>query len=359
MEGLDLADWLDAAEPLLRDSFLFLCACLALDMLLGDPPYRLHPIRLLGRLLSAGERFLRAAGLDGRFGGVVLFLLLAAAALGTALIVHAALAFLAWPLAWLWDLYLGYSLLALGDLAAHGRRIARARGGGDLEGARGRGGLLVGRDMDRMDLMACNRAGIESLAENLVDGVIAPLFWFALGGLPGLILFKIASTMDSMVGYRNERYLRFGWFGARLDDVMNWIPVPAGFRCSSRSGGPWLPGLSGRKAWRVGLAQHAPAARPQQGLERDRRGGSPAGAAGGAHLERRVPGHRDLDRRSGGPRRRIGAGHGPDPPPPLWGHRHVSGPGLRPVPAARRVPRHVDLVLDFGSGAIEKIYCWR
>lgn len=264
MDGLDLAEWLDAAEPVLRDPFVFLCLCLALDALLGDPPYRLHPIRLTGRLLSACERLLREAGLDGRFGGVVLFLLLSAAALGGALAVHAALSLAAWPLAWLWDLYLGYSLLALGDLASHGRRIARRAAAGDLDGARRAAAMLVGRDVDRMDLEACNRAGIESLAENLVDGVIAPLFWFALGGLPGLIVFKVASTMDSMVGYRNERYLRFGWFGARLDDVMNWMPARLTFLLIALWGA-LAPGLSGRKAWRTGLGQHGLLPGPNKG----------------------------------------------------------------------------------------------
>jgi adenosylcobinamide-phosphate synthase len=261
---LDLAEWLDAAEPVLRDPFVFVCACLALDLILGDPPYRFHPIRLLGRLSAACERYLREAGLDGRFGGFVLFLMLAAASLGTTLAVHAVLALMAWPLAWLWDLYLGYSLLALGDLAAHGRLIARKSAQGDLAGARAAAARLVGRDVDRLDLPACNRAGIESLAENLVDGVISPLFWFVLGGLPGLILFKIASTMDSMVGYKTERYLRFGWFGARLDDVLNWIPSRLVFLLIVLWGA-LMPGHSGRKAWRVGLSQHRLLPGPNKG----------------------------------------------------------------------------------------------
>lgn len=264
MGGPDLAEWLDAAEPVLRDPFLFLCACLALDAVLGDPPYRFHPIRLLGRLLSACERLLREAGLDGRTGGVLLFLMLAAASLGATLAVHAALSLAAWPLAWLWDLYVGYSLLALEDLAAHGRRIARRAAAGDLEGARFAASRLVGRDVDRLDLAACNRAGIESLAENLVDGVVAPLFWFAVGGLPGLVVFKVASTMDSMVGYKTPRYLRFGWFGARLDDVLCWLPSRLVFLLIVLWGA-LAPGLSGRKAWRIGLSQHALLPGPNKG----------------------------------------------------------------------------------------------
>ena len=124
--------------------------------------------------------------------------------------------------------------------------------------------MLVGRDVDRMDSAACNRAAVESLAESLCDGVIAPLFWFALMGLPGLVLFKIASTMDSMVGYRNDRYLRFGWFGARLDDVMNWIPARLCVALIAAVSAV-LPGYSARGAWAVARAQHALLPGPNKG----------------------------------------------------------------------------------------------
>jgi adenosylcobinamide-phosphate synthase len=253
------------AGALLRDPFVFLCLCLALDVLLGDPPYRFHPVRVTGKLLSACERLLRRRrGLDGRLGGFLLFLLLAAVLGGGAWAVHAALGALAWPLAWLWDLWLGYSLLALGDLVSHGRRIGRRAAAADLPAARAAAGMLVGRDTDRMDLPACNRAAIESLAESLVDGVLSPLFWLVLGGLPGLVLFKIASTMDSMVGYRNERYIRFGWFGARLDDVMNYVPARLGFLLIALYAA-LAPGCSGRKAWSVGRGQHGLLPGPNKG----------------------------------------------------------------------------------------------
>lgn len=246
------------------DSFVFIGICLALDVILGDPPYRLHPVRVTGMLLTACERALRGIGWDGRLGGITLFLMLVASVGGGAWGVHAALEAAARPLAWAWNVYLGYSFLALGDLVAHGRRIARRAADGDLPGAREATAMLVGRDTNRMDFPACNRAAVESIAESLVDGVLAPLFWLAAGGLPGLILFKIASTMDSMVGYRNERYMRFGWFGARLDDVMNWIPARLGFLLIALFSLA-APGFSGRKAWRVGLGQHSLLPGPNKG----------------------------------------------------------------------------------------------
>ena len=239
--------------------------CLLLDAVLGDPQYRWHPIRLAGNTLAAGERALRAQGLDGRFGGFLLFLWLALVCGGIAWGVGRGLESLGgYWLRWGWGLFLGYSLLALGDLAAHGRRIARASARGDVAAARAAAGMLVGRDTDRMDLPACDRAAVESIAESLVDGVLSPLFWFALLGLPGLILFKIASTMDSMVGYKDERYLRFGWFGARLDDVMNWIPARLGLLLIAASAA-LMPGFSARAAWRTCLDQHAMLPGPNKG----------------------------------------------------------------------------------------------
>jgi adenosylcobinamide-phosphate synthase len=315
------------AEALLRDPFVFLCLCLALDVLLGDPPYRLHPVRVTGRLLAACERLLRRSGLDGRFGGFLLFLLLALILGGGAWAVHAGLGALAWPLAWLWDLWLGYSLLALGDLVSHGRRIAKRAAAGDLPGARVAAGMLVGRDTERMDLPACNRSAIESLAESLVDGVLSPLFWLVLGGLPGLVLFKIASTMDSMVGYRNERYARFGWFGARLDDVMNYVPARLGFLLIVLHAS-LAPGCSGRKAWTVGRAQHGLLPGPNKGWSET--------AAAGA-----------LGVRLAGPIWKDGA---------LVNELWIGDPGDREGGTSGDVGRAVGLV--YGTTALFVMLCW-
>lgn len=321
---LDRLDWV---EPALRSPFLFLGLCLLLDVLLGDPPYRLHPIRVTGAVLASGERVLRRLGLDGIFGGFLLFVILLAVIGGGAWAAHAALAAAHWFLAWLWDLYLGYSLLALGDLVRHGRRIAGAAGSGDLEGARAAAGMLVGRDTGPMDLPACNRAAIESLAESLVDGVLSPLFWLALGGLPGMVIFKIASTMDSMVGYRNERYLRFGRFGARLDDAMNWIPARLSLLLI------WLfsavtPGYSARKAWRVCLSQRRLLPGPNKGWSET--------AAAGA-----------LEARLAGPIWKDGAKVND-----LW----IGDPADREGGSPEDVARTIRLV--HGTTAIFVILCW-
>jgi adenosylcobinamide-phosphate synthase len=278
----------------MRDPLVFLLLALALDVVFGDPPYRWHPVRVMGRFLSWGETGLRRAGLDGRGGGILLFLWLGLVCGGGAWLIGAGLrafGLRAWgsaagdALAYVWSLYLAYSLLALGDLAAHARRIARAAEGGDLSEARRAAGMLVGRDTEPMDAAACNRAAVESAAENWVDGVLSPLFWLALLGLPGLLVFKIASTMDSMVGYRNERYLRFGWFGARLDDVLNWVPARLSLPLLAAAAA-LVPGCSVRGCWRTALGQHALLPGPNKGW-------SETAAAGALGIRLAGPIHKD------------------------------------------------------------------
>ena len=182
--------------------------------------------------------------------------------------------------AWLAHVLLAYSLLALGDLLHHVWRIESAVRDNDIERARYSVSALVGRDTGRMDGPACRRAAVESLSENLTDGFVTPIFWYVFAGVPGLVLFKIVSTMDSMVGYKTPQYLRFGWCGARLDDVMNYLPARLTWFlivCVSLI----APGVSGRKAWRIGLEQHAVLLGPNSGW-------SEAATAGA--LERRIVG---------------------------------------------------------------------
>jgi adenosylcobinamide-phosphate synthase len=259
-----------------------LAIAVAADALLGDPVYPLHPIRLIGRTLSATERALRRIGADGYGGGIALFLVLAVIWPGGAILAMRAAHAVSPALAWALHVFLLYSLLALGDLLRHVWRVERAlmHDDGDLPAAHAAIACLVGRDTAPMDAAACRRAAIESLSENLTDGFTSPLFWYLLGGLPGLVLFKVASTMDSMVGYKTPHYLRFGWCGARLDDVMNYVPARL----------TWLliagvalvvPGCSARKALRVGLRQHAILPGPNSGW-------SEAATAGG--IARRLVG---------------------------------------------------------------------
>jgi len=161
-------------------------------------------------------------------------------------------------------LFLAYSCLALHDLLRHAWAVESAARKGDLEGARSAIARLVGRDTDKMDIAACRRAAIESVSENLTDGFVSPLAWYVVLGLPGLVLFKVVSTMDSMVGYKTPRYLQFGWCGARADDLMNFLPARVAWLLLAASC-LVLPRTSTRKALRIGLHQHAILPGPNSG----------------------------------------------------------------------------------------------
>ena len=243
---------------------LLLWSIFLLDLWLGDPVYRFHPIRLIGSLLIYLERWLFARGWNGYTGGILLGLLLLGIVLGCYFLLQKLFGSLHPVLGWSLDLFLGYSLLALRDLEIHGLRVWRATAEGNLMEAREEISQLVGRDVERLDLAGCNRATLESLSENLSDGVVSPLIWLTLVGIPGMLAFKVISTMDSMIGYRNERYLRFGWFGARADDLMNWVPARLTWVLLSISA--WvLPGYDGRMAWSIGLSQHQYMSGPNAG----------------------------------------------------------------------------------------------
>jgi adenosylcobinamide-phosphate synthase len=265
---------------LLRPNALLLAGAVALDLLLGDPVYLAHPIRLMGNTLTWLENGLRRLGADGYAGGIALFFLLSIIWVGGS---GAALFGLKkWNdlAAFVFHLFLAYSCLALHDLVRHAWAVESAARRGDLEGARTAIARLVGRDTDRMDIAACRRAAIESLSENLTDGFVSPLAWYVVLGLPGIVLFKVVSTMDSMVGYKTPRYLEFGWCGARLDDLMNFIPARLTWLLLSVLS-LVIPGCSARKALRVGWQQHATLPGPNSGW-------SEAAIAGG--IQRRLIG---------------------------------------------------------------------
>jgi len=240
---------------------LALAIAVPVDLAIGDPVYRWHPVRLIGDGLGSIEKLLRSIGADGYGGGIALFAMLALVALGVvAGTMAVSLALSAWA-AWILHMFLVYSLLALGDLVHHVWRVDRA---GDLPAARAAVGQLVDRDTDRMDAAACRRASIESLSENLTDGFVSALFWYTLLGIPGLVLFKVVSTMDSMVGFKTPQYLRFGWCGARLDDVMNYLPARLTWLLIVLVAAV-LPTCSARKAFAIGLRQSALFPSPNSG----------------------------------------------------------------------------------------------
>jgi len=234
------------------------------DLGIGDPAYRLHPVRLIGDVLVTIERSLRAIGAEGYVGGSVLFVSLAVLSVAAVAFTLRVSLMASNSLAWIVHTLLLYTLLALGDLLRHAWRVEDALTRKDLGAARQAVAMLVGRDTDRMDSAACRRTAIESMSENLTDGFVSALFWYGLAGLPGLVIFKVVSTMDSMVGFKTAEYLRFGWCGARLDDAMNYVParLVGGLIAAVAV---VVPACSSRKAWTVAVAQHSILPSPNSG----------------------------------------------------------------------------------------------
>ncbi|WP_158045014.1 adenosylcobinamide-phosphate synthase CbiB [Skermanella pratensis] len=211
-----------------QDAVLLLA--LAIDAAFGEPAWiyaRLpHPVVLFGRLVSLLDRTLNRDGwrpAARRLAGIAAVLLLLAVTAGPAWL--ASLAFEAMPLGWVLEAILASTLIAQRSLYTHVAAVASALESGGLAGGRRAVSMIVGRDPESLDEHGVCRAAIESCSENFSDGIVAPVFWFAVLGFPGLVAYKAINTADSMIGHRTPRHRAFGWAAARLDDLVNLMPA--------------------------------------------------------------------------------------------------------------------------------------
>lgn len=194
-----------------------------LDRFFGDPANLPHPIVWFGKAIAALEkRFNSGTGRRVK-GALVAIALVALVFAASWMLIHYAFRFS-------YGLGLALSILGVffclaGKTLADEVRMVFEAVDESLEKGRTQVGRIVGRDTSELSAQEIRTAALETLAENLSDGVVAPLFWCALLGVPGMLAYKMVNTLDSMIGYRNERYREFGCFAARLDDVANWIPA--------------------------------------------------------------------------------------------------------------------------------------
>jgi len=201
--------------------FALLAIALVLDAVFGEPEWLwsrvTHPIVLAGKMVEVLDERLNRGGAR-RLGGVaaVVILVVVGGAVGRVI---------EWlPGGEIWSALAGAILLAHKSLTQHVEGVAAGMLNG-LDEGRIAVGRIVGRDPASLDEHGVARAAIESGAENFADGVVAPAFWFLVAGLPGILIYKLVNTADSMIGHRNEKYEEFGWASARLDDVLNFIPA--------------------------------------------------------------------------------------------------------------------------------------
>ncbi|MDL2274866.1 adenosylcobinamide-phosphate synthase CbiB [Desulfosarcina sp. OttesenSCG-928-G10] len=204
---------------------LILTLAVLLDFLLGDPLRLPHPVRWMGKTIETLEPRFRSLSFSPRISGSLMAVLLVAGVWGISTVL-VWLAIAAHPVLGIAVqavmLYFCLSARSLSDAAM---TVSRALAQSGLEAGRYAVSLIVGRETRSLDEAGVTRAAVETVAENLVDGVISPIFFACLGGPPLAMAYKMINTLDSMVGYKNDRYREFGKFSARLDDVANFIPA--------------------------------------------------------------------------------------------------------------------------------------
>ena len=239
---------------MLRMHTAALIAGFLLDLLLGDPEWLYHPVRLIGKFISWAEKRLRKRGGNLRRSALLLtgstvFVTMAITALILA-VLH---------LAGKWPLLIGMALMdwmgiAVTSMAVEARGVEKALGQ-DLPTARKQVARIVGRDTQKLSEEEIVKATVETVAENTTDGVVSPMFYAFLGGPVLLWGFKAASTLDSMVGYLDEKYRDIGWSSARMDDLLNYLP--ARLTALLMVCAAFLTGLDGKNAFRIVMRDHA------------------------------------------------------------------------------------------------------
>ncbi len=247
-------------------AMVILCAFF-LDLVLGDPRWLPHPVRGIGWLILRVERvlrrFTRSPGSEKRAGVLLVVLIVFSVYGASALLLFFASSWSS-MLGFIIAVLLAYTTLAARDLSGSARAVLVHLKGGDLAGARHALSMIVGRDTADLDEQGITRAVVETVAENASDGVIAPLFYLALGGPALAMAYKAVNTLDSMIGYKNVVYKNFGWAAARLDDLANFIP--ARITAVLLSLAAWcLPGASGWDAFRISLRDGRKHASPNSG----------------------------------------------------------------------------------------------
>ncbi|HYA42791.1 MAG TPA: adenosylcobinamide-phosphate synthase CbiB [Syntrophobacteraceae bacterium] len=199
-----------------------------LDLAAGDPPWLPHPVRWIGRLVARTEKVLypeSASPLLMRVSGLALWAVVIAIVLCATKVFIAISGSAGRTVGSLALIWLAYSTLATRSLHMESSRVAQALRAGDLHLARIRLSFIVSRETSQLDRDAVLRALVETVSENISDAIVAPLFYMGLFGPVGALVYKAINTMDSMLGYKNERYRYFGSFAARTDDIANWLPA--------------------------------------------------------------------------------------------------------------------------------------
>jgi adenosylcobinamide-phosphate synthase len=241
-----------------------LITAVLLDLLLGDPRWLPHPVVGIGRMITGLERILRRLVRNERLGGIILLTVVVGSVYAAAHMILSGAYAIHFIAGYALSVYISFTCLAVRSLHRESKLVADRLVAGDLGGARRYLSRIVGRDTEQLDEPEIWRALVETVAENTSDGVIAPLFYLMLGGPALGLAYKAVNTLDSMVGYKNDRYLSFGWASARFDDLANWLPARlTGFLMVAAAP---MTGLSGKRAMRTMLHDGGNHSSPNSGI---------------------------------------------------------------------------------------------
>ncbi|MDD4761488.1 MAG: adenosylcobinamide-phosphate synthase CbiB [Candidatus Pacebacteria bacterium] len=210
----------------MNEYIFILAVSFFLDLILKDPKWLYHPVQAIGFLAEKIEKFFRFLFPKNlRLAGILFLFFLEIISVGTVCLIILKINDLGNLFSLIFKIYVVYSFISLGSLLREEKKIRIFLKKGEIEKARKTAQGMVSRDLSKEGEQGIIRATIESTAENISDGIIAPIFYYVLGGPVLMTAYKTANTLDSMVGYKNERYMEFGWAAAKFDDLINLIPA--------------------------------------------------------------------------------------------------------------------------------------
>jgi len=204
-------------SELIYSDWFILTAALVLDLLIGDPEYRFHPIRLIGNLIYKIENLFRKISANQKLNGGLFWCFIVG--------VTGIIGFFFDSIHPVISIFITYSCLSIKDLKVKTFTVKEALEKNDILLARKKLSMIVGRETDKLNEKEISRAVVETISENIVDGILSPVFFYLLGGTPLMLAYKAVNTLDSMVGYKNDKYTNFGFVSAKIDDLCNFIPA--------------------------------------------------------------------------------------------------------------------------------------
>ena len=249
---------------------IILIAASLLDLLIGDPFGMFHPVVAIGKLISFTEKMLRklipvknpkeADKTKKRRAGVLLVIIVCVVTTGVAVLILWLCSLVGWYLQAIIAFIMCWQMLAGKSLSKAADGVYKALKEGTIEDARYAVSMIVGRDTKSLDKKGIIKATVETVAENTSDGVIAPMLFFLILGIPGMYFYKAVNTMDSMVGYKNDKYRYFGTAAAKLDDILNFAPARVSGFCMILAA--YVTGMDGKCAFRTFLRDRKKHASP-------------------------------------------------------------------------------------------------